>query len=249
MKPRILIALCGLMGLGCSAGPSDTVIVVSAASSLTYALQDLVDSYGELHPDAPTIQLNFGGTGALAQQIRQGAPVDLFIAANVAELDSLQSQGHVATHRFRFYGRLVMWCLDEAACPRSLPELAAPHIRRIAIAQPEVAPYGTAAISAFSAAGVLDALSPQLIQGQSARAALRYAETGDADVAMTALSLAQSVGGHWLPVDENLYAPIEQGMSLVTSTKEPQAAQDFFDFVAGPAGLRLLRAHGFRTPP
>ena len=228
---------------------SDTAITVSAASSLTYALEELAVSYRETHPDAPIVQLNFGATGALAQQIRQGAPVDLFVAAQVTELEALQSQGHLMPDRLRFYGRLVLWCPAEAACPQSLSELAAKGERRISIAHPEIAPYGAAAISALDAAGLLKILSPQLIQGQSARAALRYAETGDADVAMTALSLAQSIGGHWFLIDDDLYAPLEQGMSLVVNAPQPHAAREFFDYASSPDGLRILQAHGFRTAP
>lgn len=248
MRRRFLLALIALPWGGCS-DRSEPAIIVSAASSLTYALQELADDFHRLHPDAPVLRLNYGATGALAQQIRQGAPVDLFAAANVAELDSLRAQGHVLAQRLRFYGRLVIWCRDEGPCPQNLHELERPEIRHIAIAHPRIAPYGAAAVAAIEAAGLTAQLTPRLIQGQSARTALRYAETGDADIALTALALARSVGGRWNAIDDTLYAPIEQGLALVSRTSPSSAARRFFEYVASPRGRRILETHGFRTEP
>jgi len=242
MKNRLWILLIALLSGGCSNDSGDAV-VISAASSLTYALEDLVGAYRQANPSAPLLRLNFGATGVLAQQIRQGAPVDLFVAADSREFDSLRLEQYLTDDEIRFEGRLVIWCRQNAACPENLGQLDQPEIRRIAIAHPEIAPYGQAAVTALQTLGSHDRLVPRLIQGQTARAALRYAETGDADVALTAQSLAQSVGGRWTAVDDALYPPIEQGIAVVKPSSQP--AQHFFDFVGSPTGRQILDHHGF----
>ncbi len=246
LKTRHWIALIALLGNGCTTTPEKTVIL-SAASSLTYALQDLTEAYrdGNGDPSRPALRLNFGATGALAQQIREGAPVDLFFAADRRELDRLRAQGHLTPDELLFNGQLVIWCRPNAPCAQSLADLDQPDIKRIAIAHPKIAPYGAAAIAAMTRANLYVSLAPRLIQGQTARAALRYAETGDADVALTAQSLAQSIDGSWVAVDDSLYPPIEQGVAIVQHAPQPDAARHFFDFVRSPTGRRILATHGF----
>jgi molybdate transport system substrate-binding protein len=246
MRNRYCMALIALLGSGCTTPPEKTV-VISAASSLTYALQDLTAAYRDSNrvPGLPALRLNFGATGALAQQIREGAPVDLFFAADSRELDLLRTQGHLTSDELLFDGQLVIWCRPNVSCAQNLAALAQSGVKRIAIAHPQIAPYGAAAIAAMTRADLYTSLAPRLIQGQTARAALRYAETGDADAALTAQSLAQSIDGIWVAVDDSLYPPIEQGVAIVQHALQPDAARHFFDFVRSPTGRRILATHGF----
>ncbi|MBT5057636.1 MAG: molybdate ABC transporter substrate-binding protein [Gemmatimonadetes bacterium] len=246
MKNRYCMALIALLGSSCTT-PAEETVVISAASSLTYALQDLTEAYrdGNGNSNLPSLRLNFGATGALAQQIREGAPVDLFFAADARELDLLRTQGHLTPDELLFNGQLVIWCRPNAPCAQSLADLDQARIKRIAIAHPQIAPYGAAAIAAMTRADLYTSLAPRLIQGQTARAALRYAETGDADAALTAQSLAQSIDGIWVAVDDSLYPPIEQGVAIVQHAPQPDAAHDFLDFVRSATGRRILATHGF----
>ncbi len=256
MKYRHWTVLIALWSGGCHTATTEPV-VISAASSLTYALQQLTDTYRDslrttddaTSTDIPDLRLNFGATGALAQQIRQGAPVDLFASADRGEIETLRSQGYLTKDEILFYGQLVIWCRQDGPCAGDLTELDQPAINRIAIAHPQIATYGAAAIAAIRQMNLEQVLTPRLIQGQTARATLRYAETGDADVALTARSLAQAVGGRWYAVDSTLYPPIEQVIAITTHAPQPDAARRFFDFLRSPIARSILEEHGFRQTP
>lgn len=243
----LLLAACqGRSGLT-AATPSP--LIVSAAADLVYAFTDLGKAF-EQQTGIPVV-FNFGSTGQLAQQIEQGAPVDLFAAANVSFVDDLAQKGRVLPDTVALYarGRITLWTrADSPLRIETIEDLAQPAVQRIAIANPDHAPYGIAAREALQSAGLWEAVQPKLVLGENVRQTLQYAETGDVDVAIVALSLSVQVEGRWTLIPQELHAPINQALAVVTDSRNQAAARAFADFVNGPTGRPIMRHYGFILP-
>ena len=212
-----------------AAAVQPATLIVSAASDLTYAFSEIGKQF-----EAETghkVVFNFGSTGQLAQQIEQGAPVDVFAAANVSFVEDLARQGLILPDTKQMYarGRITLWTrADSPLQITSLADLTRPEVRRIAIANPGHAPYGVAARQAMQTAGIWEAVQPKLVLGDNVRQTLQYAETGNVDVAIVALSLsvpaAGSTSGRWTLIPQELYPPIDQALAVIKDTKHEGAA-------------------------
>jgi molybdate transport system substrate-binding protein len=144
-----------------------------------------------------------------------------------------------------------VWWRNEAkaALPTALQDLADARFVHVAIANPEHAPYGRAAEQALSNAGVLDAVRPKLVFGENVQQALQSAETGNADVAIVALSLAiRNKKGAYLSLDQSMHAPIDQAMVVCRHGRSPELGKEFTDFVASKAGRAIMQRYGFLLP-
>ncbi len=235
--------------------PQPVTLTVSAAADLTYAFSEIGKQF-----EAETghkVVFNFGSTGQLAQQIEQGAPVDLFAAANASYVDDLERQGLILPDTKRLYarGRITLWTrADSPLQITRVEELTRPEIVRIAIANPDHAPYGMAARQAMQTAGVWEAVQPKLVFGENVRQTLQYAETGNVDVAIVALSLsvpaaaAQGAPGRWTLIPEELHSPIDQALAIVKGTQYEEAGRAFAAYVNGPEGRPIMRKYGFILP-
>lgn len=229
--------------------PKPEPLLVSAASNLILAFEELGTRY-EQETGTP-VTFNFAASGQLAHQIDQGAPVDLFAAANVAYVEDLAAKGRILPDSVQIYarGRLTLWTrADSAITVKTIQDLLEPEIRRVAIANPEHAPYGVAARQALQTAGVWNAVQPRLVLGENVRQTLQFAETGDVDVAIVPLSLSVTSDGRWVLVPEDLHAPIDQALGIVADSPRQAQARDFAAFIAGPEGSTILRKYGFVPP-
>jgi molybdate transport system substrate-binding protein len=248
---RTAFALClALLVTSCQGGPAPLpTLTISAAADLVYAFADLGQAF-EQKTGMPVV-FNFGSTGQLAQQIEQGAPVDLFAAANVSFIDDLAQKGWVLPDTVALYGRgrITLWTRSDSPLRmESIEDLAQPAVRRIAIANPDHAPYGIAAREALQSAGIWDAVQPRLILGENVRQTLQYAESGDVDVAIVALSLSLQEEGRWTLIPEELHAPIDQALAVVAGSRNEAAARAFAAFINGPTGRPIMRHYGFVLP-
>jgi molybdate transport system substrate-binding protein len=224
-------------------------LTVSAASDLTYAFGEIGSQF-----EAATghkVVYNFGSTGQLTQQIEQGAPVDVFAAANVSFIEDLARQGLILPDTKQMYarGRITLWTrADSPLQITSLADLTRPEVRRIAIANPDHAPYGVAARQAMQTAGIWEAVQPKLVLGDNVRQTLQYAETGNVDVAIVALSLsmpaAGGTSGRWTVIPQELHPPIDQALAVIKGTNHEAAARAFATFVNGPQGRQIMRTYG-----
>jgi molybdate transport system substrate-binding protein len=242
-----LVSVCIIASLaGCApAAP----LTVSAASNVQPAFEEIGRAF-TAQTGRPVV-FNFGATTTLAQQIAGGAPVDLFAAANTADVEKLARDGLIDAASVRPYaiGRLVLYVAEGAGAPVTrLEDLARPEITRVAIANPERAPYGAAAVEALQAAGVYDAVLPKLIFGENVTQTFQYAETGNVDSALVPLSLTIGKPGVFQPVPESLHQPIVQSLGVVAATRNASSARAFADFVLGPAGQATLAAYGYASP-
>jgi molybdate transport system substrate-binding protein len=245
-------ALVSLVVVGCTSPTSDPApepLLVSAASNLLPAFEELGQEYQQ-QTGTPVV-FNFAASGQLAQQIEQGAPVDLFVSADVGYVKDLAAKGRVVPESVQIYarGRLTIWSrADSRLDVQTVQDLLKPEVHRLAIANPEHAPYGVIARQALQAAGVWDMIQDKLVLGENVRQTLQYAETGDVDVAIIPLSLSITSEGHWTLVPEDLHAPIDQALAVVADSPRQSVARDFAAFITGPQGRDILSKYGYELP-
>lgn len=223
---------------------------IAAAADLALAFREAGEVFAKTGHPAPTF--SFGSTGLLAKQINEGAPFDVFAAANVEFVDQVVKAGACEGTSQALYarGRIVAFTPKDTKVtpPTALSDLASPQYRFIAIANPEHAPYGRAAQQAFEGAGVWDAVKPKLVYGENVQQTLQFAQTGNADVAIVSLSLAIGTDGTYLAIDPQAHKPIDQALVVCGQRKRTDEGRAFLQFVGSPQGRTILRKYGFLLP-
>jgi molybdate transport system substrate-binding protein len=198
----------------------------------------------------------FSSSGKLASQIRNGAPFDVFVSADMAFPDSLAAWGF-AVGRPKVYarGRLVLWTLRADLDPsRGLPLLAEAGVKKIAIPDPALAPYGREAMAAVARAGLADALKPKLVYAQNIGQTSQFIVTGAADIGFNAKSVVLSPDmrgkGRWADLDSAAYRPIDQGAVLLKYGAEnnPTLSKAFLEFLHSGKGRAILARYGYILP-
>lgn len=224
-------------------------LTVAAASDLTPAFEELGREFEASHKTK--VVFVFGSTGLLTKQIENGAPFDLFAAANVSYIDQLEQKGLISPGTKAIYarGRITFWTPATSNIRlENIGDLARPEVKRVAIANPDHAPYGLAARQALESAGVWDRVKPKLVYADNIRQTLQYAETGNVDVAIVALSLSMQSDGRWTAIPEELHKPIDQALAVIKTTKNEQAARAFAAFIASQQGRAIMQKYGFVLP-
>jgi molybdate transport system substrate-binding protein len=225
-------------------------IHVAAAADLTRAFGEVATAFkARTGIDAV---FTFGSTGLLAKQLAEGAPFDLFAAANITYTDGLIADGTCAADSRILYarGRLVVWTPAAIAAPRRLEDLADPRFGKIAIANPDHAPYGVAAKAALEKLGIWAAVEPRMVYGENVQQALQFAQSGNADAAIIALSLSTITDdGKTLPIDPALHGPIDQALVVCKHGGNASGGAAFAAFVASPEGREIMNRYGFLLPP
>jgi molybdate transport system substrate-binding protein len=197
------------------------------------------------------VTLVLGSTGMLTQQIRNGAPADVFFAANESFINELAAENLTLRQTNTLYarGRIATVTLKSRSLRvTDVKDLVNPEIRRIAIANPQHAPYGLAAKQALEAAGLWDTLEPKLVFGENVQQAAQFVRSGSAEAGIVARSVADAVDFQWKLVDNRLHAPLDQAAVVLTRTKQPGAALSFIEFVNGIQGRFVMRQFGFLLP-
>jgi len=230
---------------------------IAAAADLKFALDELSTAFRRQHPDV-AVTITYGSSGNFYAQLSNDAPFDVFLSADVAYPRKLIEQGKGARDTlFRYaVGRIVVWVPSESKLDvqkLGIQALADPSVRRIAIANPQHAPYGRAAEAAMRSAGVYDTVKDRLVLGENVAQTAQFVQSGSADAGVIALSLALSPvmrdkGRYWqVPLDA--YPRIEQGGVILSSAKDPDAARAFRAFVLGDEGKAVLKKYGFAEAP
>jgi molybdate transport system substrate-binding protein len=230
--------------MACSSKPPGETVHVAAASDLTKAFDEIGKEFASR--SGITLIIDYGSSGLLAKQIENGAPYTLFAAASRDYVDQVVKAGKCDGGSAQMYsvGRLVVWTKGEPLS--KLADLADPKYKRVAIANPDHAPYGRAARAALQKAGVWDQIQDRLVLAESVQAAMTYAREGSADVAVVARALAVADGtGHALDVDPTLHPPLEQVMVVCGTGEEAAAARKLATFVMSPEGREVMTRYGF----
>ncbi len=220
-------------------------LIIAAAADLSFALKEIGASFEKETHIEPV--LTFGSTGNFTRQIEEGAPFDVFLAADLAHVDELRKGGFVVPDSITVYahGRIVVATNKALSGRIDIMGFAGPRIKKVAIANPAHAPYGMAAMEALKNSGVWDKIKDKLVYGENIRQTLQYIQTGDAQAGIVALSIADVPEVEYTVIDPALYKPIDQAASIIKTTKEEKAARRFIAFIKSPAGKKILMKYGF----
>jgi molybdate transport system substrate-binding protein len=239
---------CGVDALSSASPTAVAEITVAAASDLRPAFEELGALFEAERGIAVTF--SFGSSGQLREQIINGAPFDLFASANVEFVDEVidAGRGIDATKADYALGRIVLWTPIGVELPGSIDALAGERFRRIAIANPEHAPYGLAAKQALETAGVYTAVESRLVYGENISDTFRIAQSGNAEVGIVALSLAIAAGGDYTLLPAELHEPLEQALVVTATGSRADAATAFAEFIGSPNGREVMIRYGFMLP-
>lgn len=223
-------------------------LTVFAASDLGPAFREIVPQFERTTGRRVTVVL--GSTGTLSQQIRNGAPADVFFAANETFVDQLSAAGLTAGGTRSLYarGRIATVTLTSRGGIANLDDLVAPHLRRIALANPLHAPYGLAAKQALEATGLWTKLEPKFVYGENVQQAVQFVRSGAADAGIVARSIADTPDLAWRLVDDTLHAPLNQVAIVISRSREPAAAAAFITFVNSTESRAVMKRFGFLLP-
>jgi molybdate transport system substrate-binding protein len=203
------------------------------------------------------MKLSFGASGALTQQIQNGAPFDVFFSADMDYPRQLIAAGEAdGTTLFRYaVGRLVLWVPKDSPLDvehKGIDVLLDPSVNKISIANPQHAPYGRAAAAALKHYGLYDKLSDRLVLGENISQAAQFVESGNAQAGFVALAHAtapamQGKGKYWM-VPAEAYPPLDQGVVVISHSPHKQDAMAFLDYVKTPEAIAILQRYGFSLP-
>jgi molybdate transport system substrate-binding protein len=226
-------------------------LLVAGASDLRPAFEEIGKQFTA--QTGTKVTFSFGSSGQLAQQITNGAPFDVFASADIGYVDDVVTAGigDSSTKATYAFGRLAFWVPGRTQKRIfNLLDISDPSFKRIAIANPEHAPYGTAAVQALTSAKIYELVSDRLVYGENVSDTYRLATSGNADAALISLSLviANINGGRYVVIPTDAHEPLEQ--ALVVTAKKPRAfsAKAFVSMVTSPAGRDVMRKYGFLLP-
>ena len=226
-------------------------ITVAAASDLQFAMQDVAARFEK--ETGKTAKLIYGSSGNFFQQIQNGAPFDMFFSANLDYPKKLEAAGLIEPGSFYAYakGKIVIWVPKQSKLDLSsgVQALLDPSIKKIAVANPQHAPYGQAAVAAMQKENIYEKVKDKLVLGENISQTASFVVSGSADVGIVALSLALSPNmkdkGRYAEIPGDEYPPIEQACIIVGSSKNKEIARQFLSFVKTPAVADVLRSYGF----
>jgi len=224
-------------------------ITVAAAANLTDVFAEMGRAFKA--KTGTEVVYSYGPTAELAQQIDNGAPFDVFAAADTEHVDALvKSQKLTADSRAVYaVGQLALWIpKGEQGGIRELKDLARREVRFVSVAQPELAPYGRATIEVLKNSHIWEAVQSKVVYANSISQAKQMAASGNADAAFTAYSLVLHDGGTVLKIDPHLYHPIEQAIAIVARSARINEAKQFRSFLLGPDGRSILANSGYLLP-
>lgn len=225
--------------------PAQSRINVAAAANLTGVAQQLgsrFEAETKIH-----VVFSFGSTAQLTQQIENGAPFDLFLAADAAHMEQLDYKKLLVPGSRAVYaiGVLALWAPSAAPPVKSIEDLASPEVRVIAVAKPELAPYGAATIETLRNTGILDKVQSKIVYADNINMAKQYGSTGNADVVFTAYSLVLKESGTVIQVSEKLHKPITQALGVMAASPNKADADKFADFILHGNGRAAMKAFGY----
>src|SRR4051812_26685628 len=247
----LLVAISVSLG-ACLAHADD--LNVAAASDLSFAMKDLAANY-EKQTGTP-VKVTLGSSGNFFTQIQNGAPFDMFFAADIDYPKKLEAAGLGEPGTLYQYatGKIVMWVPADSKLDvsKGLALLLDPSVRKISIANPKHAPYGRAAVAAMTKQGIYEKLTEKFVFGENISQATQFVESGNADVGIIALSLAMAPAmadkGKYFEVAQDLYPPLDQGAVVVKASAKKEQAKQFLAYFKSADSVALLQRYGFKLP-
>lgn len=227
-------------------------LTIAAASDLKFCLDEVISSFKKSHTGAD-VEVTYGSSGNFEAQIEQGAPFDLFFSADIEFPRALAKAGFAASDVEPYArGRIVLWSATLDATELSVADLTRADIQKIAIANPQHAPYGKRAEEALRARGIWQKVEPKLVLGENIAQTAQFVQSGNAQVGIIALSLAMSPEmagkGTYSLVPDNLHKPLEQGFMITKRAADNALARAFAGYMRLPETRQLMARYGFALP-
>lgn len=248
----LLIIFVLLAGSGAHAQVKE--IRIAAASDLKFAMEELS---GEFARQAGTnVKVTYGSSGNFFSQLQNGAPFDLFFSADIEYPRKLEAAGLAEPGTIYGYavGRVVIWVAADSkvdVAKLGWKVLLDPSVEKIAIANPEHAPYGRAAVAALQKAGIYESVKAKLVYGENISQAAQFVQSGNAQAGILAMSLAVSPamqGGKRWQIPAEAHPPLEQGAVILKNAQNKDIARAFLEFVKSKSGRATLAKYGFELP-
>lgn len=225
-------------------------VLVAAAADLRFAMDSLVAIFSRTNPDI-TIEVTYGSSGNFFEQIKNGAPFDLYFSADVDYPRQLKEQNKTlgAVHVYGT-GELVLWSKTIDPAIQQMNTLLDPAVTRIAVANPAHAPYGKRAEEALHYYNLYDKIKDKIVIGENIAQTAQYAQSGAAEVGIIALSLAlspamQRAGGKYWLIPAAAHQPLLQGFALLPHAQGNTGAEKFAAFCESPTAKATLQRFGF----
>ena len=237
-----------LLVLGGCSKKSDHSLTIATAANVQFAMEAMVKAFKAESGIQADIVL--GSSGRLNTQIKSGAPYDVFVSADLKYTEDLYEKNLAQDKPIVYgYGVLVLW-QNSLGHTVKLEDLKSDSVTKIAVANPETAPYGTAALQVLNKTGLINDLNDKLVFGESISQVNQYVLSKAAQVGFTAKSvvISRELGhvGSWIEIDPNLYDPITQGAVAIHGENE-KAAKRFLQFMTSNKGKSILRSFGYRV--
>jgi molybdate transport system substrate-binding protein len=245
------LLIIGLIWVSCKNKKDESQnLTIAAAANLTDAFAELGPKFTDntgIH-----VVFSFGATADLAKQIENGAPFDVFTAADTEHVEQLETKGLLTPGSRALYarGRLVMWLPPGSSLNADrIQDITAKPFERIAIAKPDVAPYGRATVESLQALGIWNAVAGRVIYGQNVSQTKQYVATGNAEVGFIPLALVKAGEGKYIEVGDELHQPIDQALGIIRESTKQAASQKFINFLMSSDGQELMSRYGYGSPP
>ncbi|MDY0238719.1 MAG: molybdate ABC transporter substrate-binding protein [Campylobacterales bacterium] len=227
-------------------------IRLAVAANVAFAMDELIVEFNKTHPNVK-IEPTFSSSGKLVAQIKNGAPYDIFMAANMAFPKEIYDSGLATTKPIIYaQGALAFFSSKEFDFSKGMELLTDPSIQKIAIANPKTAPYGAAAVEAFKSAKIYEKIENKLVFAESISQTVNFATTA-ADIGLINASALYSSkmseykeGKNWAMVEDSLYEPIDQGVVLLKGAKKE--AESFYDFIFSNEAKKIMKEYGYLLP-
>lgn len=243
-----------LLGLWVHGAMAAESLTIAAAADLANCLDALSAAFRQTYPDAE-LKTTTGASGSFFAQIKNGAPFDVFLSADMNYPRELVKAGLADEASLTRYatGHIVLWTLSSTlAVEKGLDALASANVGRVAIANPDVAPYGRAARAALQAAGLWDSVQSKLVFGENIGQTAQFVRSGNVDAGIVALSFVKAPGaaglGRYYEIPEQLYPTLEQGAVIPHHGQDNPLAQAYIAFLRSPAARVVFDRYGFVLP-
>ncbi|WP_378178212.1 molybdate ABC transporter substrate-binding protein [Aquimarina sp. SS2-1] len=246
-KVRLVTGIILSLILGCNQ-PEKDVITIAAAANMQFAIEEITKTFTE--QSGILCELVISSSGKLTTQIKEGAPYDIFIAANMKYPEEIyKSKLAVHAPKIHAYGQLVLWSVYDDIEP-SLEILTNESLQHIALANPKTAPYGKAAIELLKNYGIYHNVKDKLVFGESIAQTNQFITSKASEIGFTAKSVVLSPKmkdtGNWVILDKKLYQPIEQGIVMIKrENQNKKNVQQFYNFLFSPEAKEILKEFGY----
>jgi|TARA_R110002050_G_scaffold212818_1_gene348993 molybdate transport system substrate-binding protein len=229
-------------------------INIAVAANVSYAIGDLINEFNKTNPDTK-VNVTLGSSGKLTAQIKNGAPYNIFMAANMKYPEALYSEKIAITKPVIYaQGSLAILSIKKLDMSKGINLASDSSVNKIAIANPKTAPYGKAAVEAMKNAKIYDEVVKKYVYAESISQTVTYATTAT-DIGFIAKSSLYSPkmsmykeGLNWVDVNPKLYTPINQGIVIINDAKENKEAKAFYDFILSADAKKIFNKFGYLVP-